>query len=405
MKWFFIVMFALYIFSIIKSITRVIIADSYLRKNYNKQLQLKTKGKKVTIILPVYKEVPLIKQAVEYFMGLEKYCKVIFVTTSKEKTAATYNELVKQIELLKPTNISVMNCPNTEGNMATQLNYVARTLDKDEIVGIYNIDSQPQEQTLIYVLNNIKAGQVYQQVSYFEDDLKCVMNSAQAWQNRWSIVYELGKTAQKNTFLNFMYTIGHGFFAMQSDLADLGFWDDTFINEDNELGYRAACKGIKINPLPYFEKASFATSTKIYINQQSTWWNGPAYAFSYYRNLKKQGKKAKLGKAILNFKAAVSWLLLPICSLALVVGGFFYHWIVGLSFLLAQIVYVSGINFLAQVILRKYKVIKKMCFINIFADMVFFMIHSFGPFKTVGKIISGKNTIKNKYNTEKHQQN
>lgn len=38
------------------------------------------------------------------------------------------------------------------------------------------------------------------------------------------------------------------------------------------------------------EQADFARSKKIYIKQQSTWVNGPLYAFKYFKSNKKHLK-------------------------------------------------------------------------------------------------------------------
>ena len=124
---------------------------------------------------------------------------------------STYNEIKKEIIKQHSKNIEVINCPNLSGTMANQLNYATKDLNDEEIIAIYNIDSEPEENTFKYVIDNIDDNSVYQQVSYFDDKNKGIMQSAENWQNRWSIVYEMGKYLS-NRKIEFKYCIGHGLF-------------------------------------------------------------------------------------------------------------------------------------------------------------------------------------------------
>ena len=65
------------------------------------------------------------------------------------------------------------------------------------------------------------------------------------------------------------------------------------------------------------------------------------------------------------------------------------------------IFYVTGINYLSNKTLIKNGYLRTKYKINILSDLLFFMIHSFGSYITLYKLITGKNNIKNKYNTEK----
>ena len=282
--------------------------------------------------------------------------------------------------------------------MATQLNYIAKKLPKDSIIAIYNIDSFPEKNTFKYVMKNIKEGEVYQQVSYFGDNNKGILNSAQNWQNRWSIIYEMGKYLRKSGGINFVYTIGHGLFLNKNILEKYGYWNDDEINEDNEFGYRLITNGIQIKPIPYLEKASFANSILIYIKQQSTWVNGPLYAFSYIKE--KNIKNLILG--LLNFKAFVSWMLFPIFSTLFLIFSFLTNYKLALIMLLLIFFYISVYNKLINCLLIKLKYLDKGVYkTNIIYDYAFFILHTFGAFITILKILLKKNTKQNKYNTEK----
>ena len=265
----------LLVFTNIKSLIRLYKSNKYL----NNKFKLKKSNIRIKVIIPAMNEVNNVYNSVNYFKNMYM-CDVIYVTTIKEKSMATYNEINKEIKKQKTKNIRVINCPNTTGTMAHQLNYALKDLDRDDIVGIYNIDSKPNIDTFKYVLNNIGDRKVLQQVSYFDNGHKGIMKSAENWQNRWSIVYEMGKYLNSNK-LEFKYAIGHGLFMKKELLDNYGFFSEKDINEDNEFGYRLRINNIDIKPIPYLEKADFAKTIKIYIKQQSTWVNGPLYAFKY----------------------------------------------------------------------------------------------------------------------------
>ena len=164
--------------------------------------------------------------------SLNDICDVIYVTTSKEKSMATYNKLNNEIKIQKANNIKVINCPNTIGTMANQINYVIKRLKDDDIVAIYNIDSKPERKTFKYVLKNINDNVVLQQVIFFDDRLKGIMKSAENWQNRWSVVYEMGKYLN-DIKLEFKYCIGHGLFLKKKIFDKIGYFSESEINEDN----------------------------------------------------------------------------------------------------------------------------------------------------------------------------
>ena len=238
-------------------------------------------------------------------------------------------------------------------------------MPNDSIIGIYNVDSFPSKETFYYISQNIQKGVTFQQVSYFDDENKMIMASAQNWQNRWSLVYELGKYLSKFKKWNFKYTIGHGFFIYKKDLKKVGYWSDDEINEDNELGFRLLCNKIKIKPVPYLEKAGFAKNLSVYIKQQSIWFNGPLYAFKYFRKMKHKNFYA-FCLAILNFKAAVSWLLFPTASLAIFVLSLIFYLKLSIFVFLIMFIYLTVVNFLSWKILKKLNLVCKFKFTSFF---------------------------------------
>lgn len=385
----------LLVFTNIKSIIRLKKSHIFLNKKHEISIHI---DKKILVIIPAMNEVNNVKKSINYFKNLNDICDVIYVTTSKETSMATYNKLNNEIKIQKTNNIKVINCPNTIGTMANQINYVIKRLKDDDIIAIYNIDSQPERKTFKYVLKNINDDVVLQQVSFFDDRLKGIMKSAENWQNRWSVVYEMGKYLS-NIKLEFKYCIGHGLFIKKKIFDKIGYFSENEINEDNEFGYRLNINNISIKPIPFMEQADFAKNVKIYMKQQSTWVNGPLYALKYYRDNNRTFRNFTL--AILNFKAFLSWCLFPwICYLCLIISAVFDIKLFILSLILV-VCYVTGINYLANKLLIKSNYIKNKYHINIASDLLFFPLHTFGSYITIYKLITGKNNIKNKYNTEK----
>lgn len=386
---------ALLVFTNIKSLVRLKKSYNFLREKHD--LSIKN-DKKIIVIIPAMNEVNNSKKSINYFKSLNDVCEVIYVTTSKEKSMATYNKLNDEIKKQKAVNISVINCPNTIGTMANQINYIIKKLKEDDIIAIYNIDSQPELKTFKYVLNNITDNIVLQQVSFFDDKLTGIMKSAENWQNRWSVVYEMGKYLS-NKELEFKYCIGHGLFLKKKIFDKIGYFSENEINEDNEFGYRLNINNISIKPIPFMEQADFAKNKKIYIKQQSTWVNGPLYAFRYFKKNTRTFKNFLL--TFLNFKAFLSWWLFPlICYTSIIISAIIDVRLFSITLFLV-IFYITAINYFVNKLLFKLNYVKKSYCINIVSDLLFFLLHTFGCYITIYKLIIGKNNIKNKYNTEK----
>ena len=362
----------LLVFTNAKSLLRLIRSYNYLKKysNYDSKISIKHK---IKVIIPAMNEVKNVDRSINYFKKLSKYCDVIYVTTSKEKDMLTYKKITKKITSSRPTNIYVKNCPNTYGTMATQINYVAKTLDSNDVIALYNIDSQPEEKTFQYVLEHIDDSNLLQQVSYFNDDLHFITKSGQDWQNRWSIIYETGRYLS-NSKLMFKYCIGHGLFIKKKNLDKYGYLSESEINEDNDFGYRMLINGVKIEPIPFLEKADFAKN-----------------AFSYYRNNNRSLKNLLL--SILNFKAFISWWLFPIVSYTFLIISFFVNINYFTTILILLINYLTVYNFLCSCILYKFGYIDRKSKVNIINDMLFFAVHSFGSYITIYKLAVGKNNI------------
>ncbi|MDZ5585308.1 glycosyltransferase [Enterococcus cecorum] len=374
------------------------LSKKFLKLNSKKNYLYDDKNLNIVVLIPVYKEEALIESSIKYFETLQNVS-VIYITTSKEVTQATFKIGKSVIESNNIKNIKIINSPNVTGNMATQLNYALKYISEDSMIALYNIDSRPTNSTFDFVRYKYNEGiRVFQQVSYFNDNLNGILASAQRWQNRWSVIFELGRLLLPTNFDKFRYTIGHGFFCIKGLLHSLGGWPEDEINEDNALGYILSLNNIDIHPIPLFECADFARSKKIYIYQQSTWFNGPLYALNYFFKYKKSFNA--LFMSIINFKAALSWLLGPLLYITITLWSilnntmfFFFH-----NFLI--IIYITFFNYLGSKLLRTY-IKEKFQIKYIFFDIAFYIVHCLGPLLTLCKILARKNNIANKYTTEK----
>lgn len=370
---------------------------------------------KVAVIIPVYNEQNVIRQSVLNFKPLMAAgIEVIYVATAKETVEITTYSLLKDLvnEYQLSEYCKVMLYPEKDGVMAHQLNYAINKVENDKIVLIYNVDSVVNKRTIDYILKNkdkLDNG-VFQQYSYSTYETKNqFLMSAIMWQNRWSIAYELPRTIDnfKHGIRKFNYVIGHGLALRKEMLDRIGGFPEEQINEDNVLGYKLHAENINIYPIPVLEKIDFASKLKIYVRQQSVWFNGPFYSFQYFSQLKKEKKTIPLfWAACQNFKNALNWLIFPYVTIFSLIYSLILKDIVWvICILLMVLCYVAGINKMSEKLLVDKGYLKHKSGVNLkyaISEMIFWLcIHSFGPLITIYKVIRRKNNQKNKYKTEK----
>ena len=402
---------------IIRGILRIKDTKTSL-KNYTDKLKgnIVREFSDIDIIIPVYNEQKIIKQSINNFLPLiEKGVRVTYVTTQKEESSPTTKELLRKYiaEYHLVGKCMIVDYPSKKGVMSHQLNFAIKQIKENRIICIYNVDSRIDIRTIEYILENkdILSEGVFQKYSFFshKNENGVLINSAIAWQNRWTIGYEYPKALKEKNgkkWYNFNYVIGHGLIFTRRMYDKFGGFSEEEINEDNVLGYKLHLKNIRITPVPIFENADFASSLGIYLKQQSTWFNGPAYAFKYaYKYY--QNEKNDLGNitlvSISNFKNALNWALLPIgldiCLIYLVVNSQILTFIL---FLLLVVIYATVLDFLSEKVLVSHGYLKKQNKASYFFDTCFLLgIHFVGPLITITKILFRKNSISNKYKTEK----
>ena len=414
---------------IINFILNIINYLSGVKAYKNKKRGGKRDNSNMYLLLPVYQEEKIAEVMIDRFYKISCECGVttVIITTEKELDNKTHDIIEKKIRKDKISKyVMLIKCPYQEGTMATQLNYAIKELNKIDktnyIFGIHNADGLISKEHIEFARRNVNNKTCVQSYSYFDNPGNILMNGAVSWQNRWSFIFEAGrcnlKLGKSALFRKMNYVIGHGLYMKKSIIMDIGLFPEDTINEDAFLGVILNYKDYKLVPLPYLEKADFAPNVKVYIKQQCSWFNGPKCAFNYYyriinnidnvrykRNIYKKGLINNLKVLIISFKLflhAIYWI-------SAVYILFILYGIVCFSlFGPLSLIYVYLVNYINIVFFNylSYNKIKKETKDNIHFSIfqlpiIFYFIHSFGPILNIIKSITGKNTIKNKYKTER----
>lgn len=401
----------------------------------------------IYLIIPMLNEQGIALETYNYYTRLLNNTphRLIIVTTSKEKIEpTTYSLLLEKHTMTPSKNISIINYPNTEGVMAHQLNYaieyIVKNYSENSWIGIYNADSRIEKETLNYISYSVESKNeiykyCYQQYSIYpcpkNVKSRSILASAAQWQNRWTLLFELARVQWQLKLKKFLlklpksksnkiieivfgkmnYVIGHGLYIHLKTLKLVGGIPTDTINEDAYLGYLLGIYGIEIRPIPFFEISEFTDKFSVFVKQQSVWFNGPFYAFQYFKlssiSIKEESLLEYIFKLLLAIKLflhAVYWILSPLIMLVLIpvlgslVWGLWFIFI----WLFFTYIYHTGLNYLVYNILIKYfgkNVSPKPSVLCILA----YFLHSIGPLFCVFKIICRKNTQKNKYKTERNK--
>lgn len=396
----FIAIFFIMFFSIIKSLFRAIKVYLLLKRLTPSSSMPQKQNRKIKIIIPVYNEIDVIKESVDNFRYISTFhnVEVIYIAKKEQSNITTYQLLKKYT---KNTSIKVIKYPFFSGVMAHQINYGCKFLHKNDVIWIHNVDSIPNIEVINFINTTFEDKYFYQQPSCYSilSKHKNIIKSAISWQNRWSIMYEIPKYT---TNLNcYKYTIGHGAIFSKHLYDNFKGYPENEANEDNVLGFILSQLKIKIKLIPIFDEVGFTESKITYIQQQSIWFNGPLYAFSYLKNYLLCNKFKAFLLASQNYKAAVSWILWPLMSLiillySLVLKDYKFFFII----ILLSIIYSYILNYISFIIIKKYLRSQKMS--NIIYDYLYFFFRICGPLYSFYKILFNKNYgLKNKTKTNK----
>lgn len=369
------------------------------------------------IIIPVLNEGKIIKDTIKYFLDLLKpfnNSKLIIVTTKKElfNNDCSAENTINILKSVNHDKLIKINYPGVNGKMAHQLNFAIDYLFKNNIInnqliGIYNADSRPEEETFSWIATNFNSSdRVFQQYGNYFNNLdgiskkyffsKSILFSSSIWQNRWSIGFEIFNNLKQISFLNnkkypllypINYCIGHGLFFTKDVFLNVGGFSENTHNEDAIFGLELCYKKEYIKPIPYFDYADSPDSLKSLFFQKASWFFGPFQSFTYYNILRKKYKKSDHFKLfILSCKLffhAVYWVAGPLLLLYL----FIYSLVVKdfLLFVITYFVYLIIPNFVAYLLSRRDKKIKTYkVFIYISIGSFFaYILHGFSAYYSI----------------------
>ena len=424
---------------------RLMVFAAHLKRT-KKIESIKDFKKEIVFVLPMYKEQNMAKDTFNFFVELSKSkpnTRVIFVTTKKEKSTkelkSTHDILNELITEENKEYVRLYDYPFETGVMAHQVNYGVKQYseenpNKDLWVAIYNCDSRLSEESLneiYYNVNNANDDTVFQQYSYYfvpNKKGRSIPLSSAVWQTRWSIFKENAVARNKNIVLDwnlrnkkfqsliepFVYCIGHGCIANVNTFINCGGMPEDTINEDCFMGYVFNCENKRIVPLYNLEKAESVSSTKALIKQQTSWFNGPVDSLNYYKHYK-NGTNGQLSRplckkedkfrakvlAYKSFNYAIHWLCSPFIMLVAlpILLSLVYGWWGLLITLGVAEIYLFGINILMYYYLKLIKI--HIPHPSLIFDIAFYFCHGLSALIWVFKQIFKKNSINNKYKTER----
>lgn len=429
----------IFLFFIICCLQTVRMYFSYDFLNNNNLKKYKNQKRKMFLLIPVYNEQKVIKESVEHFSQFaDDDTHVVFITTDKENKNNSHPTTRDILETLSSHYyFEIINCPiKTNAVMAHQLNYAIKQIYKkyknNFTLGVYNVDSRINKNTLLAAKEqlNTKKKSVVQQYTIYNVPSQSVLSHISLWQTRWTLHFELGRLLfdkkilrhiyKKYVFFQvlrpFHYVIGHGLFMDYVTWKDVSGFPQDEPNEDAFMGLMLYFNNYEINTIPILEYAEIAQSIKIYLKQQSVWFNGPLFAFRYLQkalSCKSNGniKRKKIENSFLFaflgatklYSHAIYWLLGPILVWIIIPCYYIYNKELCALVIwgLLALYHCYFLNLLAYHIVKRTRGGLECNIGNIFTAVIAYMLHSIGPLYGLYKTILGKNTISNKYKTEK----
>ncbi len=264
----------------------------------------------VHILIPVYKEVTVIKACVEYFDKLAQYPNVLIHYVTTEKEGADSNTVATIKQMLERYKFSHLHYPETDGFKAHQLNWAIKQILADcnnadyqtTYFGIYDVDSRPE----VEVINTILYGKdpVYQQPSIYLENYRRINTLQKAGallQTKWELCGNIPVLReynhcfqQKQTISTLPHCTGHGLFVRADILEQVGLLDTVTLAEDLEFGYRSAFRSIPITLLKEVDYTQYAPTFPATIRQTSRWFSGEIDLYRYYRSEKQGNNKGEL---------------------------------------------------------------------------------------------------------------
>lgn len=297
-----------------------------------------TAGKKLYLILKVYKETAQIRQTIERLsrdLAGFSNIKVLIVGTIKERDSSGINPTLALAEQATQKNplFDILECP-VVGTHAHQNNYAIASIHEDPMktwIMTLDIDTDVTLDGFKAIIEAINADHaIIQQTAFFLSNYTKVdffQKGNAIYQSRWKIIQEL-KRVQLNQITHgwfLLNIVGHGLCINLKEMHTLKGFCETVPIEDVALGYVASVLNKRIHALPVIELGDVPTTWRAGFKQKITWAYGPMYFPVYYARFKQEhpaAYQADKWRAFIimleGFYAYVAWCLIsPVLFLAL----------------------------------------------------------------------------------------
>ncbi len=347
-----------------------------------------------TLLIPCLEETARLEATVTYFLEHFPSAKIVLVTTAREPKGKITTLTIARALARRHRRVKHLHYSGTGTKMAHQLNYAVRTLNKPpkHVFGVYNADSRPDPRTLRYVAGLVRTGaRVCQQYGDYSRGLHpaksirgLILASAAAWQNRWSVGFEIPHALDQFTRWKSMnYCIGHGLFFTREVYDIVGGFRENMHNEDAIFGLALNVLNIPIHPLPCFDQAETAGTVRGLFLQQSNWYFGPLEAPRYYRIVAaKHGHRAK---AFLRSMQLLSHALYWIMGPTLLVAAFVFSGKTTISLaILTTILYLPLLNEMAWRTMAKRS---SVFWSGLIGAPLFYLIHGLAAYHALGRLV------------------
>ncbi len=397
------------------------------QENSQKERELTERGR-LFILIPVLDEAKILEETVRYFSDIFPTVgnvKLVIATTEKEYSVRNRSgdtvELAKRLEK-DYSDVVAFHYPDKNGKMAHQLNFAIKkineiwSLDERDLIALYNADSRPDRRTFQWVISRYihDKKEVFQQFGDYAGNLRDVMQmnivrksivlSAMAWQNRWSLGFELPHSLTRlgcsrelsSIKCPVNYCIGHGLFLSYRAYMATGGFNERMHNEDAILGLQLDKVGMVIDPIPFFDEARVPDSVKGLFLQQASWFFGPLQAFEYYGELTRHHKRTDFRTLLLSaklFSHALYWTIGPALFLIIFLSALWFpsmtH-VVGL--VVVWIFFLTMPSYIALTRAGKYKMLSSCEKIVLFPLLllgmpVFYFLHGLAAAKSIADYI------------------
>ena len=285
----------------------------------------------INILIPCYKEIPIIKQTLKHFKILietNNNINIYIITTEKEKhenflSQTTYDYLVN-LDIMKESNFHILNYPNAKGMMADQLNYAIDVILKESnfatdkiYFSIYNADSRPDSLTFEEISKKIVQNnfpKVIQQYSnYFLNFNKqhFIMKGFSIYQT----AFEFRNGLINSLFSKNLYShvVGHGLTIRADYIANLNGFNSNFWCEDIYLTGLLYNNNMQIIPLVSLDNAENPETLSVQITQNAVWYKTTFHHLSILKDIKKSYKLTLKGIMwfLHELRASFIWFFMP----------------------------------------------------------------------------------------------